>query len=65
MLINKIFFEDSSHSTPLKKQFFLFESLINLVNVNVFSIWQDEWIGDTPVSKIPGKFGLWRWCADK
>jgi len=26
---------------------------------------QDEWIGDTPVSKIPGKFGLWRWCADK
>ena len=25
---------------------------------------QDQWIGDTPISKGPGNFGLWRWCSD-
>jgi len=25
---------------------------------------QDQWIGDTPLSKGPGNFGLWRWCSD-
>jgi len=25
---------------------------------------QDQWIGDTEVSKGPGNFGLWRWCSD-
>ena len=26
---------------------------------------QDQWIGDTPLSKGPGNFGLWRWCSDR
>jgi len=25
---------------------------------------QDQWIGDTHLSKGPGNFGLWRWCSD-
>lgn len=25
---------------------------------------QDQWIGDTPLSKGPGNFGLWHWCSD-
>ena len=26
---------------------------------------QDQWMGDTPQSKGPGNFGLWRWCSDR
>ena len=26
---------------------------------------QDQWIGDTPLSKAPGNFGLWHWCSDR
>ena len=26
---------------------------------------EDQWIGDTPSSRSPGNFGLWRWCTDR
>jgi len=26
---------------------------------------EDQWIGDTPQSRSPGNFGLWRWCTDR
>jgi len=26
---------------------------------------EDQWIGDTPASRSPGNFGLWRWCSDR
>ena len=31
----------------------------------VYMMLQDQWMGDTPQSKGPGNFGLWRWCSDR
>jgi len=35
-----------------------------LAIITALVLMQDQWIGDTEVSKGPGNFGLWRWCSD-
>lgn len=48
------------HSKSVSIVWGIFTVCSAILNVLVFL--QDEWVGDTPTSKSPGHFGLWRFC---
>lgn len=49
------------HSKSVSILWGVFTVCSAILNIVVFL--QEEWVGDTPESKSPGHFGLWRFCT--